>query len=67
MPFGGGARICIGLHLAFMELRYATAGFFRSFPNAVVSTLEGFHDDDVEPISFFLLFPKNKRCLIQAS
>jgi hypothetical protein len=59
--------VCIGLHLAQMELRIATAKFFRAFPNAKVSTLEGFSDDDMEQMIYFLMYPKNKRCLIQAS
>lgn len=59
--------VCIGLHLAQMELRIATAKFFLSFPNAKVSMLEGFKDDDMEQVIYFLTFPKNKRCLIQAS
>ncbi|USW58206.1 Putative cytochrome P450 [Septoria linicola] len=28
-PFGPGTRVCIGLNLAYMELRIATATFFR--------------------------------------
>ncbi|KAJ5667869.1 uncharacterized protein N7477_006439, partial [Penicillium maclennaniae] len=34
MPFGGGSRICVGIHLARMELRLGAALFFREFPNA---------------------------------
>ncbi|PSN71052.1 cytochrome P450 [Corynespora cassiicola Philippines] len=67
MPFGGGARICIGLHLAQKELRIATARFFRAFPDAKVSNQDGFCDDDMEQVIYFLMYPKNKRCLIQAS
>ncbi|KAF2875576.1 cytochrome protein [Massariosphaeria phaeospora] len=67
MPFGGGARICIGLHLAQMELRLATAKFFRTFPNARVSDKDGFSDDDMEQVIYFLMFPKKKYCPIQAS
>jgi cytochrome P450 len=29
MPWGGGSRICAGVHLARMEIRLATAVFFR--------------------------------------
>ncbi|KAF5982362.1 cytochrome P450 monooxygenase [Fusarium bulbicola] len=41
MPFGGGSRVCIGKHLARMELRLAGARIFRAFPNATVSSFEG--------------------------
>jgi cytochrome P450 len=61
------AKVCLGLNLAKMELRKATALFFRTFPNAKMSNLEGFSDDDMEQTIYFLMFPKNKRCLIQAS
>ncbi|KAH8678543.1 cytochrome P450 [Xylariales sp. PMI_506] len=65
MPFGGGSRTCIGLHLARLELRLATAIFFHRFPSAEVSCLEGMTDEDMVPKMFFLLQPKGKRCLIQ--
>ncbi|KAI1109861.1 cytochrome P450 [Nemania sp. NC0429] len=64
MPFGGGSRICIGLHLAKIEIRLAVAKFFRTFPNAKVSTLEGMSDEDMIPQMFFLINPKGHRCLI---
>ncbi|KAL7948633.1 cytochrome P450 [Trichoderma barbatum] len=65
MPFGGGSRICIGLHLARIELRYATARFFLTYPEAKVSTLEGFSDEDMVQRLFFFEEPTGKRCLIQ--
>ncbi|KAF2262937.1 cytochrome protein [Lojkania enalia] len=67
MPFGGGSRTCIGMHLAKMELRRATAEFFRTFPYARVSSLESFDDADMEQVTYFLVYPKGKKCLIQAS
>ncbi|KAI5919198.1 cytochrome P450 [Camillea tinctor] len=65
MPFGGGSRICIGLHLARIELRLATARFFRAFPNATVSTASGMSDADMVPEEYFLIVPKGHRCLIK--
>jgi hypothetical protein len=50
--------------LAEIELRLATALFFRAFPAATVSTLEDMNDEDMDPQIFFLLSPKGKRCLI---
>ncbi|KAF5680177.1 phenol 2-monooxygenase [Fusarium circinatum] len=65
MPFGGGSRVCIGKHLARMELRLAAARFFRAFPNAKVSSIEGMSGEDMELRAYFLLTPKGGRCLIQ--
>jgi hypothetical protein len=59
--------VCIGLHLAQMELRIATAAFFRTYPNAKVSSLDGFGDNDMEQVIYFLMYPRGKRCLIEAS
>ncbi|KAL4753662.1 hypothetical protein BDW72DRAFT_190870 [Aspergillus terricola var. indicus] len=64
MPFGAGSRNCIGLHLAKMELRLATAYFFRSFPKARISAREDMSDGDMEMMLYFLLSPKGKRCLV---
>ncbi|KAJ4396222.1 hypothetical protein N0V93_000441 [Gnomoniopsis smithogilvyi] len=67
LPFGGGSRICIGMHLARLEMRLATARFFRAFPQAKVSNREGMCDDDMEQTLFFLGPPKGKRCLVECS
>lgn len=59
--------VCLGLHLARMELRLGIAHFFRAFPNAQMSALEGMADDDMEQVTYFLAPPKNKRCLIECA
>lgn len=56
---------CIGLHLAYLEMRMAIALFFRAFPNATVSNLEGMNDEDMRPLVYFLMSPMGQRCLIQ--
>ncbi|KAL2803421.1 cytochrome P450 [Aspergillus granulosus] len=65
MPFGAGSRNCIGIHLARMELRLATASFFRNFPTAKISKKENMTDGDMEQTLHFLLSPKGKRCLVE--
>ncbi|KAJ5784933.1 uncharacterized protein N7503_010145 [Penicillium pulvis] len=66
IPFGGGSRICIGIHLARIELRLATALFFRRFPRAKVSSSEGMSSDDMVMKAFFLMAPQGHRCLVEA-
>ncbi|ROT37832.1 cytochrome P450 [Sodiomyces alkalinus F11] len=61
VPFGGGTRACIGLHLAKMELRLGTFLFFRTFPDAEVAA----PDDEMNMETFFVLSPKAGRCLIR--
>lgn len=64
MPFGGGARTCLGVHLARMELRLATARFFRAFPGAKVHG--DMRAEEMDQVAWFLLAPVGKRCLIRA-
>lgn len=52
------------MHLARMELRLATALFFRTFPTAQLSTKEDMTEDDMTMKAFFLMAPKGHRCLI---
>lgn len=63
--FADSVIVCIGLHLALMELRYGAARFFLTFPEAKVSSLEGMSDKDMAPKVFCFTEPKAKRCLIQ--
>ncbi|KAF3769546.1 putative benzoate 4-monooxygenase cytochrome P450 [Cryphonectria parasitica EP155] len=64
--FGGGSRVCIGQHLAMMQMRLATCRFFHAFPEAKVSQREGMSDADMDASFYVLLSPKGRRCLIEA-
>ncbi|KKK14137.1 hypothetical protein P175DRAFT_0512102 [Aspergillus ochraceoroseus IBT 24754] len=66
LPWGAGSRICIGMHLARIELKKGAALFFRNFPTARLTTKEGFSDQDMDPVIFFLMSPKGHRLLIEA-
>jgi cytochrome P450 len=57
--------VCIGLHLARIELRLGAALFFRKFPHAHPSGKEGMSEEDMVMKSFFLMAPQGHRCLIE--
>ena len=58
--------MCIGQHLARIELRLATARFFLAFPEVRVSSREGMCDEDMKPVIQLFLIPRGKRCLLEA-
>ena len=59
-PFGVGARSCIGIHLARMELRYAVANLFRECPGLKLAPSTT--PESMEMLNFFLISPKSHRC-----
>ncbi|KAK5107264.1 hypothetical protein LTR62_001580 [Meristemomyces frigidus] len=64
-PFGGGGRVCVGMHFAKLELRHALANFYRTFEVGVKPAyVQGFSDWEMEPLSWFLEPPRGNRCLV---
>lgn len=63
LPFGGGTRMCLGINLAYLELRLGLALFFRECRGARLS--ENMSSDDMLPDHFFVSSPKGRRCLIR--
>ncbi|OJJ66764.1 hypothetical protein ASPBRDRAFT_188188 [Aspergillus brasiliensis CBS 101740] len=59
-PFGYGARICLGMHLAWMELRLAAAEFFRECRG--VRLASGTTRESMKPENYFLIAPSGHRC-----
>lgn len=64
-PFGGGTRVCLGIHLAEMELRHGLAEFFRECRDVQLSELTTPESMVME--NYFLIMPKSKRCLVKGN
>lgn len=55
--------VCLGLHLARLELRMTIAHFYRAFPTGV-RLADGMTDGDMEMENYFLIQPKARRCMV---
>ncbi|KAF2165317.1 hypothetical protein M409DRAFT_67187 [Zasmidium cellare ATCC 36951] len=60
--FGSGARSCLGIHLAYTELRLAAAEFFRRCQGSRLA--ESATPESMEFENFFLIAPRSDRCEI---
>ncbi|KAK4545859.1 hypothetical protein LTR36_002423 [Oleoguttula mirabilis] len=61
-PFGAGSRTCAGIHLAYIELRLATAEFFRRMSG--VSLAPSATRECMEQENYFLIAPRGHKCEI---
>ncbi|KXH62598.1 cytochrome P450 [Colletotrichum nymphaeae SA-01] len=59
-PWGAGTRVCIGAHLARMELRLAVAVFFRKCRD--IRLAESMTDDVMDMRNVWLISPVGHRC-----
>ncbi|KAK5074575.1 hypothetical protein LTR70_010145 [Exophiala xenobiotica] len=64
-PFGGGTRVCLGIHLAYMEIRHGTAEFVRNCRHLKLSRLTT--PESMEMENFFLIAPKGHRLMVESS
>lgn len=62
LPFGLGSRVCLGINLAMLELRFATALFFRECRGAKLCPETT--DVSMEMMDVFLISPKAHQCKI---
>ncbi|KAB8542089.1 hypothetical protein FH972_025552 [Carpinus fangiana] len=64
-PFGTGVRACIGIHLAWMEMRHAGAAFLLRCAQAQIAP--EMHEDEMDMEDYFTMKPKGRRCMVSLS
>jgi cytochrome P450 len=62
-PFGGGTRVCLGIHLALMELRHGITEFVRECRDLDISELTS--PESMEMENYFLIAPKGHRLMVE--
>ncbi|KAK4561076.1 hypothetical protein LTR86_005031 [Recurvomyces mirabilis] len=62
-PFGAGSRTCLGIHLAYLELRLAAVEFFRKISHEAVLAPSA-TAACMEQENFFLIAPAGHKCEI---
>jgi cytochrome P450 len=60
--FGAGAYTCLGIHIAYMEMRYAVALFLRECKGAKLAPSTT--DESMEMENYFVITPKSHTCEI---
>lgn len=63
-PFGGGTRICLGIHLAYMELRHGITEFVRECRHIELSKLTT--PESMEMENFFLIAPISHSLMVES-
>lgn len=64
-PWGAGARICQGSHLAKMEMRLAAATLFRECRGLRIG--DRMTDDMMDSLNYFLSMPKGHKLEVSMS
>jgi len=61
MPFSKGSRACLGINLAYMELKVTVATLLGRYQVRLASDMQ---PDDMEMRDHFLIFPKGEKCYL---
>jgi cytochrome P450 len=64
--FGGGSRVCMGRHLARMELRMAVYAFVRTFEDAELAYgVDGFSPQGMDIVETIVAKPVAEKMLVR--
>ena len=61
MPFSKGSRACLGINLAWMELRVVLSFIVGNFHASISKEMKA---EDMDMVDYFLLVPKGGKCML---